>query len=158
MAKENLTVTIEENLLQKSKEVIPNLSQFFEECLAKRIGWGEDAMFPIHSAEEELDKIGTSMVNLHLMTEKQNIQNKEIELQEQKKDRVWRTIFSEYRTNENIQLSQLHEASELLDVTSEVLADVLYVNASYVPREEMYKCNEWKWSYNKYVEYVDGDD
>lgn len=155
--KERINVTIDKNLLEKSKGIIPNLSQFFEECLAKRLGWGENAIFPVHSAHDELNNIGESMANLHIMTEKNNVNEKYEELQEQKKDIIWRKIYSEYERKDNIELSQLHEASELLNVSSDVLADVLYVVLNYVSQDEKFKSNKWKWSYNKYIEYMKCD-
>lgn len=154
--KERINVSIDSEVLKKGKKIIPNLSEFVEECIKKRIGWGEDAIFPVHSAHEELENIGTSMANLHLMTEKQNIQDKEDELQEQKKDQVWRKIFAEYKNqNQNIDTIQLHEASELLEVSAEVLSDTLYVASEHVPLDKQFKCNNFKWCYEHYLAYLE---
>ena len=155
MAKERLTLSIEENLLAKSKEVIPNLSQFFEECLAKRIGWGDETYFPVHTAEEELDKIGKSMVNLHIMTEKNDMFKRHQELENQKLDLVWREVYNKFRNNSEIDLSYLSEASELLGVTTEVLSDVLYIAENEKDFKEKQKFNTWKSSYEKYLEYLE---
>ena len=157
MAKENLTVTIEENLLRKSKEVIPNLSQFFEECLAKRIGWGKQAEFPVHSAEEELDRIGTSIVNLHIMTEKQDLFKKHQELEDHKLDMVWTSIFNKYRRNEDLSFEYLQEASDNLGVSSEVLSDVLYLAENEKDFKERQKYATWKSSYAKYKEFMESE-
>ena len=157
MAKERLTLSIEENLLEKSKEVVPNISQFVEECLAKRIGWGTEAEFPIHSAEEELDKIGTSMVNLHIMTEKQDLFKKHQELEDHKLDLIWTTIFNKYRRNEDLSFEYLQEASENLGVSSEVLSDVLYLAENEKDFKERQKYTTWKSSYQKYLEFMESE-
>lgn len=155
MAKENLTVTIEKNLLEKSKEIIPNLSQFFEECLAKRIGWGTEAEFPVHSAEEELNKIGTSMVNIHILTEKQDLFKKQQEVEDHKLDLIWTTVFNKYRRNEELTFEYLQEASDNLGVSSEVLSDVLYLAENEKDFREKQKYATWKSSYEKYLEFME---
>ncbi len=41
MAKKTLGVTIEENLLAKAKNRIPNISEFVENCFKNYLGEGE---------------------------------------------------------------------------------------------------------------------
>ena len=57
MTKKDLKLTIEENILEKAKKTIPNLSEFFEECLKYYLGEA-NGMYPIIKDQEILDNIG----------------------------------------------------------------------------------------------------
>lgn len=154
--KKNLTLTIDEELLSQANKHIPNLSAFFEECLKKQLGYGDQAIFPVHKAQEEIDIIGNSMLNLHIMTEKEKYSEIAQEFEDHKHDQIWRKLYHEYKYG-GIDLSPIDEASPLLGVTTNELVDVLYVAYNYIPKEEATKCNSWKYCYNKYKEYIEGE-
>ena len=41
MSKKDLKITIDEKVLEKGKNAIPNLSAFFEECLKHYLGYAD---------------------------------------------------------------------------------------------------------------------
>ena len=69
MSKKSLKISIEEEVLEKAKKHIPNLSGFVEECLKHYFGYA-DGIFPIGNVNEITDKIGRLQVELFLIDRK----------------------------------------------------------------------------------------
>ena len=57
MSKKSLKISIDEEILEKAKKHMPNLSAFFEECLIHYFGYA-DGIFPIGNVNEITEKIG----------------------------------------------------------------------------------------------------
>ena len=66
MSKKDLKITIDEKVLEKGKNAIPNLSAFFEECLKHYLGYA-DGTIAIGNINEITDKIGKLQVKLYLI-------------------------------------------------------------------------------------------
>ena len=71
MTKKSLKISIEEDILEKAKRDIPNLSGFVEECLKHYFGYAEGTI-PVGDINEITDKIGKLNVELFLINQNYN--------------------------------------------------------------------------------------
>ena len=61
MTKKTIGLSIDENILQKAKKEIPNLSEFLEECLKHYFGYA-NGTFPVGNINDITNKIGKLQV------------------------------------------------------------------------------------------------
>lgn len=125
MTKKNLTLTIEENLLDKGKKHIPNLSRFFEEVLIHYLGYGEEVKFKVLDAEKELDKIREAQLNLFLLARDTNIDAKKREHEVKEIDKKWRVMVNEYIDTLTYDVDAIGELSKLSEASSKTIEDML---------------------------------
>ena len=125
MTKKNLTLTIEENLLDEGKKHIPNLSSFFEEVLIHYLGYGEEVQFKVLDAEKELDKIREAQLNLFLLARDTNIDAKKRENEVKKKKKKWRVMVNEYIDTLTYDADAIGELSKLSEASSKTIEDML---------------------------------
>ena len=71
MTKKQLILTIDEDIVKKAKDTIPNISGFVEECLKQYLGIGNN-LIPTSKMKELVDTISKSQLELYLM----NLQKK----------------------------------------------------------------------------------
>ena len=130
MAKKTLGVTIEENLLEKAKNRIPNISEFIENCFKNYLGEGE-GLINTYSQHELVETIGKCQLELYLLNEKQNIEENMKQAEIEDKNLTWRKLFAEYRDTRKINPEKLEDAVNKLGVPRQELVDiveVLFVN------------------------------
>lgn len=125
MTKKNLTLTIEENLLDKGKKHIPNLSRFFEEVLIHYLSYGEEVKFKVLDAEKELDKIREAQLNLFLLARDTNIDAKKREHEVKEIDKKWRVMVNEYIDTLTYDVDAIGELSKLSEASSKTIEDML---------------------------------
>ena len=122
--KKQLVITIDEIVLKKAKENIPNLSNFIEECLKCYLGLNTGE-YPVHNAKELLNKISECQLELHLLNEENKL-NENIEKAKQELiSSTWRILYATYRDTKNVTKKQLNEAEKILGVTSNELKNIL---------------------------------
>lgn len=148
MSKKQLILTIEEDIVEKAKKTIPNVSGFVEECLKQYLGIGNNL---IHTSKmnELVETIGKCQLELYLMNERGNIAEAKEKAEKQEINLAWRHLYTEYRDTRTINQDKLKHAVEVLGVTSEELTDI--VEVCYVfSRNSDIDVTEWTEVYNEY--------
>ena len=122
--KKQLVITIDEIIVKKAKENIPNLSNFIEECLKHYLGLhaGE---YPVHNAKELLNKISECQLELHLLNEENKLNDNIEKAKQELIGSTWRILYATYRDTKNVPKKQLEEAEKILGVSSSELKDIL---------------------------------
>ena len=124
MSKIRTTLTIEEEVYEKAKKSIPNLSEFLEECLKHYFGYA-DGTFPIGNINDITDKIGKLQVDLFLINQNYDMETAMKEAETFEQDKAWRFLWNDYRIRLIPDEMLLQEAEEKLEVDSETLEDLL---------------------------------
>ena len=123
MTKKSLKISIEEEILEKAKKHIPNLSGFVEECLKHYLGYA-NGTYPVGNINEITDNIGKLQVELFLI--KQNIDDEEskLEVENFEKDKAWRFLWNDY-------MVRLIPDGGLMDKAIEVLHKETYPQSGF---------------------------
>lgn len=124
MSKKDLKITIEEDILEKAKKHIPNLSAFFEECLKHYFGYA-DGIFPIGNVNEITEKIGRLQVELFLINQNYNAEESRRNVENEEKDKAWRFLWNDFRPSLIPDETLLEKAIETLGINGEELEDIL---------------------------------
>ena len=131
--KKQLVLTIDEMVLKKAKENIPNLSNFLEECLKHYLGLNAGE-YPVHNAKELLNKISECQLELYLLNEENKLNENREQAEQDLIGSTWRKLYATYRDTKNVPKKQLDEAEKILGVPSSELNDILEL--SYIFRDE----------------------
>ena len=131
MTKKNFTITLEEDLLAKAKRQIPNMSNFFENCLLAYLGMDNKSLFYTSDAQEAIDTIRNAQTALYLLTERNNIEENIKEAEQEEIRLAWMRLYAEYRDQRTINQDYLKHASEVLGVDQEELSDIVTVCFAY---------------------------
>lgn len=149
MTKEPIKLSIDKEVLDKAKKQIPNMSNFFENCLKAYLG-DIHSVFYTTEAQEMLDQIKNAQTSLYLLIERNNIEEN---VEKAKRDEIlltWRRIYAEYRDTRATNPDHLKTASEKLGVTEPVLKNIILM--SYAFRNEI-DVTDWETVFKEY-----GDD
>ena len=122
--KKQLVLTIDEIVLKKAKENIPNLSNFIEECLKHYLGLNTGE-YPVHNAKELLNKISECQLELHLLNEENKLNDNIEKAKQELISSTWRILYATYRDTKNVPKKQLEEAEKILGVSSSELNNML---------------------------------
>lgn len=147
--KKQLILTIDEEVIDKAKATIPNISGFVEQCLKQYLGIGGNL---IHTSDMNklVETISKCQLDLYLMNERGNIEEAK---EKAEKDRIllaWRRVYASYRDTKVIDQHLLSDAVEVLGVTEEELSDIIY--QAYAFRDEI-DVTDWETVFKEY-----GDD
>lgn len=121
MTKKNITITIEEQVLKKAKQQIPNISSFVESCLMNYL----NGTFPVSDANIILQQIGQLQADLYLLNQNNNIKQKIKEKENLEKDKAWRFLWNDYNTKLILDNTLLEKAVELLGKNRDELEEIL---------------------------------
>ena len=148
MTKKQLILTIDEDIVKKAKETIPNIRGFVEECLKQYLGIGNN-LIPTSKMKELVDTISKSQLELYLMNERGNIEEAKEKAAQQEINLAWRRLFTFYRDTRKIDDLLLKEASNVLEVPTDELADIVEVCFVF-SRDDGVDVTEWADVYEKY--------
>jgi hypothetical protein len=148
MTKKQLILTIDEDIVKKAKDTIPNISGFVEECLKQYLGIGNN-LIPTSKMKELVDTISKSQLELYLMNERGNIEEAKEKAAQQEINLAWRRLFTFYRDTRKIDDLLLKEASNVLEVPTDELADIVEVCFVF-SRDDGVDVTEWAEVYEKY--------
>ena len=148
MTKKQLILTIDEDIVKKAKDTIPNISGFVEECLKQYLGIGNN-LIPTSKMKELVDTISKSQLELYLMNERGNIEEAKEKAAQQEINLAWRRLFTFYRDTRKIDDLLLKEASKTLEVPTDELADIVEVCFVF-SRDDEVDVTEWADVYEKY--------
>jgi hypothetical protein len=145
MTKQKIGLTIDEDILQKAKDTIPNLSEFFEECLKHYFGYAEGT-FPIGNVNEITDKIGKLQVDLFLINQNYDMETAMKEAEEFEKDKAWRFLWNDYRIRLVPDELLMQTAVKELGIDEDTLEDILdevFENKDEVDTDSWDNVYEW---------------
>ena len=148
MVKKHLTISIDEHLLKKAKEQIPNLSAFVEYCIKNYLG-EEPGLVPTWKQNELVKTIGKCQLEMYLLNERNKIEEnmKEVEIEEI--NVTWRKLYKEYRVKKIIDPEHLNSAAKKLKVSVDELNDILDLTYAYSRRDRV-DITDWQEVYEKY--------
>ena len=124
MSKKSLKISIEEEVLEKAKKHIPNLSGFVEECLKHYFGYA-DGIFPIGNVNEITEKIGKLQVELFLINQNYDAEESRKKTENIEKDKAWRFLWNDFKPTLIPDETLLEKAIEVLGINGEELEDIL---------------------------------
>ena len=124
MTKKSLKISIEEEILEKAKKHIPNLSGFVEECLKHYFGYA-DGIFPIGNVNEITDKIGRLQVELFLINQNYDAEESRKNAENEERDKAWRFLWNDFKSSLIPDETLLEKAIEVLGINGEELEDIL---------------------------------
>ena len=124
MSKKSLKISIEEEILEKAKKHIPNLSGFVEECLKHYFGYA-DGIFPIGNINEITDKIGRLQVELFLINQNYDAEESRKNAENEERDKAWRFLWNDFKSSLIPDETLLEKAIEVLGINGEELEDIL---------------------------------
>ena len=148
MTKEKATISIDSEVLDKARKQIPNLSGFIEECLKHYLGIGNN-LLPTSKMHELVEGISKNQLELHLMAERENIEEAKEKAQKDEIRIAWMKLYAGYRDMRTINEEALKHASTVLNVPEDELVDI--VEVCYVfSRDDKVDVTEWSEVYAAY--------
>lgn len=148
MTKKRIELTIHDEVLEKARKQIPNLSGFVEECLKQYLGIGFN-LIPTSKMNELVETISKSQLELYLMNERGNIEEAKEKVAKQEINLAWRKLYTTYRDTRTINQDKLDHASEILNVPEDELVDIVEVCYVFSRNDEI-DVTEWEEVYQKY--------
>ncbi len=124
MSKKSLKISIEEEVLEKAKKHIPNLSGFVEECLKHYFDYA-DGIFPIGNVNEITDKIGRLQVELFLINQNYDAEESRKNAENEERNKAWRFLWNDFKPSLIPDETLLEKAIEVLGINGEELEDIL---------------------------------
>ena len=154
MTKKRVELSIEEEVIEKAKQQIPNLSQFFENCLKAYLGTHINSVFYTSNAQETLNTIKDAQTALYLMTERNNVEDNIKKAEAHEINLAWRRLYTHYRDTRTINKNYLEHAVEVLGVPEVELTDIVEVCFAYSRNSDV-DVTDWS---AVYAAYGYGDD
>ena len=146
--KKQLILTIDEEVVEKAKKQIPNISGFVENCLKQYLGIGNN-LIQTSKMQELVEGISKNQLELYLMNERGNIKEAQEKAAKQEINLAWRHLYTTYRDTRTIDPAKLKHASETLQVSEEELTDIVEVCFVF-SRGDGVDVTEWSEVYEKY--------
>lgn len=150
MSKVRTTLTIEEEVYEKAKNQIPNLSEFLEECLKYYLGL-VDGMVPIVNDQELLDEIGRLQAKLYINKQNFDVEESIKRAENFEKNKAWRFLWNDYFRKLVPDKNLLATAVGVLGVDEETLEDLL--DEVYEAKDDL-DTEEWVTVYEWYIKEV----
>ena len=146
--KKQLILTIDEEVVEKAKKQIPNISAFVEDCIKNYLGIGNGLINTsnIHELNETISKC---QLELYLMNEKGNIKEAKEKAAKQEINLAWRKLYATYRDTRTIDETLLNNASEILKVDKVELSDIVEVCYAFSRNSDI-DVTEWLEVYAEY--------
>ena len=146
--KKQLILTIDEEVVEKAKKQIPNISAFVEECIKNYLGIGNGLINTsnIHELNETISKC---QLELYLMNERGNIKEAKEKAAKQEINLAWRKLYATYRDTRTIDETLLNNASEILKVDKVELSDIVEVCYAFSRNSDI-DVTEWAEVYAEY--------
>ena len=148
--KKQLILTIDEEVVEKAKKQIPNISAFVEDCIKNYLGIGNGLINTsnIHELNETISKC---QLELYLMNERGNIKEAKEKAAKQEINLAWRKLYATYRDTRTIDETLLNNASEILKVDKVELSDIVEVCYAFSRNSDI-DVTEWAEVYAEYGE------
>ena len=145
MSKKQLILTIDEEVIEKAKKHIPNISGFVEEWLKHHLGLA-DGTYPVANDLDLLDQISKLQVQLYMLNENFDIEESRKQAAQFEKDKAWRFLWNDYRIRlipDEMLMTNAVKELEIDEETLEDLLDELYEAKDNVDTENWNTVYEW---------------
>ena len=147
MTKKKITVSIDEKDLEKAKKQMPNISEFFNECLKQYLGLA-DGIYPTANASDIIESISKSQAKLFILNESFNVHERMKLIEDEKINRPFRALWNDYKRRLTLNQELMQDVLNVVNVDAETLEDVL--DFAYVNQEELSLNFSWEEVYEKY--------
>lgn len=124
MSKKQLILTVDEEVIEKAKKHMPNISGFVEECLKHHLGLA-DGTYPIVKDLDILDQISKLQVQLFILNENFDVEESRKQAEQFEKGKAWRFLWNDYRVKLIPDEMLMAAAVKELGVDEETLEDLL---------------------------------
>ena len=151
MAKKSLKVSIEEDVLDKAKGEINNLSLFVEEAFRFYLGMNN---VDYRVKELELKKLSGEIENKQFqrylieksLTDKKNSEKLFIE----EKNRRWRKLWNYYYLYRTYDFEKMSNAMNILGMSEEELVAIMETLIEYKEEIDFTASDKWEYAFNVY--------
>ena len=150
MTKKRYDITIDDDIMEKAKKQIPNISGFVETCLKNYLGI-ENGLVNTSNIHELNETISKCQLELYLMNERSNIEEAQQKAAKDEINLAWRKLYATYRDTRTIEPRRLENAVKVLGVSSEELVDIVEVLFAFRNTVDI-DVTEWTEVYNEYGE------
>ena len=145
--KKKITVSIDEEILEKAKKQMPNISEFFNECLKQYLGLA-DGIYPTAKANDIIETISKSQAELHILNESINVHERMKLIENEQINRPFRALWNDYRRRLTLNHELLQDVLKVVNVDEETMEDIL--DFAYVNQESLGLNFSWETVYEKY--------
>lgn len=147
MTKKTIGLSIDDEILKIAKKRIPNLSEFFEECLKNYLGLS-DGIYPSAEASEIIESISILQTKLHILNKNIDVQENMKLIEDEKINRPFRALWNDYKRRLTLNQELMQDVLNVVNVDAETLEDIL--DFAYVNQEELSLNFSWEEVYEKY--------
>jgi len=149
--KKKITVSIDEDILEKAKKQMPNISEFFNECLKQYLGLA-DGIYPTANASDIIENISKSQAKLFILNQSFDVHEKMKLIEDEKINRPFRALWNDYKRRLKFNTELMQDVLKVVNVDEETLEDVL--DFAYFNQDELSLNFSWEELYEKYLQEV----
>lgn len=159
--KQQLKVSIDEEILKLAKEHIPNISGFFEGCLRAYFKFttenDEQRGEELRKAWEDFHR---AKLNIHLLMNV-DTENKHLEkMQDKNKKLAWLGIWKDYKFTQTYQPHNMKEACKVLNLTQKelelLMEDAMFEYAK--DKTKAYIFDSWKYIEENFLPHINTEE
>ena len=150
--KKKITVSIDEDILEKAKKQMPNISEFFNECLKQYLGLA-DGIYPTANASDIIENISKSQAKLFILNQSFDVHEKMKLIEDEKINRPFRALWNDYNRRLKFNTELMQDVLKVVNVDEETLEDVL--DFAYFNQDELSLNFSWEEVYEKYQKEVE---
>lgn len=150
--KKKITVSIDEDILEKAKKQMPNISEFFNECLKQYLGLA-DGIYPTANASDIIENISKSQAELFILNQSFDVHEKMKLIENEKINRPFRALWNDYKRRLKFNTELMQDVLKVVNVDEETLEDVL--DFAYFNQDELSLNFSWEEVYEKYQKEVE---
>ena len=147
--KKKITVSIDEDILKKAKKQMPNISEFFNECLKQYLGLA-DGIYPTANASDIIENISKSQAELFILNQSFEVHEKMKLIEDEKINRPFRALWNDYKRRLNFNTELMQDVLNVVNVDESMLEDVL--DFAYFNQDELSLNFSWEEVYEKYLQ------
>ena len=150
--KKKITVSIDEDILEKAKKQMPNISEFFNECLKQYLGLA-DGIYPTANASDIIENISKSQAELFILNQSFDVHEKMKLIEDEKINRPFRALWNDYKRRLKFNTELMQDVLNVVNVDESTLEDVL--DFAYFNQDELSLNFSWEEVYEKYQKEVE---
>jgi hypothetical protein len=147
MTKKKITVSIDDDILKIAKKQMPNISEFFNECLREYLGL-TNGTYPTANAQELIETIGKSQAKLFILNESFDVQENMKLIENEKINRPFRALWNDYKRRLKPNQELMQDVLKVVDIDEDTLEDLL--DYAYVNMDSFSLNFSWEEVYSRY--------
>jgi hypothetical protein len=147
MSKKKITVSIDEDILKIAKKQMPNISEFFNECLREYLGL-TNGRYPTANAQDLITTIGKSQAKLFILNESFDVQENMKLIENEKINRPFRALWNDYKRRLKPNQELMQDVLKVVDIDEDTLEDIL--DYAYVNMHDFSLNFSWEEVYSRY--------